>query len=286
MKKHNTCIIISDIVPVIILAFCLFGGSCISSRSGTAGSPAGFTPLVVESVIPFDEEDPESARLEINLALSEPADSGAGIGGLVRELLYEGQSAENYGKAVAAIHGELYDALRAEWIPRREDVRTDSFNWYYSEKVENRTVSVKGLIPGRENLLVLTKTTESYLGGAHGDSVTSCFVIDPAAAKRLTLDDIFNSREELRLKLEAELRRQYQLPEDAPLSAAGFFEDKIKLPENFFPVDDASGDVSGGDGDGSPVMRFLWNAYEIAPYVMGAIEISLPIGDLAPLFRK
>jgi hypothetical protein len=153
-----------------------------------------------------------------------------------------------------------------------------SFNWYYMEKVENKTVQVNGFMPGPGNLLMLTKTTESYFGGAHGNSVTSCFVIDPVAVKRLTLDDIFGNREELRGLLEAELRRRYQLPEGAPLSEAGFFTDRIELPENFFLAEEAPED--------SPFMHFFWNAYEIAPYVMGAIEVSLPLKELSPFFRE
>jgi hypothetical protein len=209
--------------------------------------------------------------------LSEPADPDSGLGKLIRELLYGGQSASDYGKAVIAEHRNIYTGLRDEWIPQG-GAQTASFNWYYMETVENRMVSVKNFIPGRKNLLILTKTTENYLGGAHGNRYTSCFIIDPAAAKQLTLDDIFNSPEELRLALEAELRRQYQLPEGAPLSSAGFFEDKIELPENFFLAEEASGD--------SPFIHFLWNAYEIAPYVMGAVEVSLPLKSLSPLLRK
>jgi hypothetical protein len=273
MKNYTIC--------TIMFAACLFLADCVSSRSG---GPVEFAPLVVECVIPFDGKDPQSARLEISLVLSEPADSGTGVGQLARELLYEGQSAADYGEAVIAEHEEFYAALRAEWIPLG-GARIDSFNWNYTEEVESR-VFTEDFIPGHENLLVLTKTTESYLGGAHGNYFTSYFIIDPVAGKRLLLDDIFSNREELRLLLEAELRRRYQLPEDAPLSSAGFFEDAIELPENFFPEDNASADLSDGAGNGSPVMRFLWNAYEIAPYVMGAIEVSLPLKSLSPLFRK
>jgi hypothetical protein len=237
-----------------------------------------FTPVLMENVIPFDRKDIESARFEMRLALSEPANADSDIGDLIRELLYEGQSAVNYGKTIAVEHEKSYAKLRTEWIPQG-GARMDSFNWYYMEKVESRTVSVKDLMPGRENLLVLTKTTESYFGGAHGNTSTACFVIDPAAVKRLTLDDIFNSREELRFALEAELRRQYQLPEGAPLSSVGFFENSIELPENFFPEkEEASGD--------SPSMHFFWNVYEIAPYVMGTIEVSLPLKNLSALLRE
>jgi hypothetical protein len=282
MKKYSVWIILS--------AACLFLGGCISSQSGTPEQDevrpvVKFIPAVVESIVPFDTETPGSTRFEIRLVLSEPADSDTGIGELIHELLYEGQSASDYGKAIIAEHRNIYTGLRTEWIPQGA-ARIASFNWYYMEKVENRTVPVKGFIPGREDLLVLTKTTESYLGGAHGNSVTSCFVIDPAAVERLTLNDIFGSREELRSLLEAELRRKYQLPEGAPLSEAGFFTDRIELPENFFLTEKAPDNLSGGQGADSPFMHFLWNTYEIAPYVMGAIEVALPLKELSPFFRK
>jgi hypothetical protein len=274
MKKYS--------VYIIIVAACFFLESCVSSQNdapeqGAAWSAVKFTPVIVEGIIPFDPETPGSAQFEIRLALSEPADTGSGSGKLIRKLLYEGQSASNYGEAVVVEHEKIYTGQRTQWIPQG-GAQMPSFNWYYVETVESRTVSAKDFIPGCENLLVVTKTTESYLGGAHGNHFTSCFVIDPAAARRLTLDDIFNSPEKLRLALEEELRRQYQQPKGAPLSLAGFFEDSIELPENFFFAEDASGD--------SPFIHFLWNAYEIAPYVMGAIEVSLPLKSLSPLLRK
>jgi hypothetical protein len=282
MNNYSVCI--------IVFAACLFSAGCISSRSGApeqaaVRSTAEFTPVIVESIIPFDRETPESTEFEIRLMLSEPADSGTRIGELVRELLYKGQSAADYGKAVIAEHESIYTGMRAEWIPQGA-ARIASFNWYYMEKVENRTVPVKGLMPGREKLLVLTKTTESYLGGAHPNSSTGSFVIDPAAVKRLTLDDIFGSREELRSLLEAELRRKNQLPEGAPLSEAGFFTDRIELPENFFLAEKAPENLSGRQAGDSPFMHFLWNTYEIAPYAMGAVEVALPLKELSPFLRK
>jgi hypothetical protein len=282
MKNYSICI--------ILFAACILFGGCVSSQNsvperGRGLSAAEFTPVVMKNVIPFDRKDSESARFEMSLALFEPANSGPGIGNLIRELLYEGQSAVNYGKTIAVEHEKPYAKLRPEWIPQG-GARMDSFNWYYMERIESRTVPVKNLIPGRENLLVLTKTTESYLGGAHGNTSTVCFVIDPVAVKQLTLDDIFGSREELRRLLEAELRRQYQLPEGAPLSEAGFFEDSIELPENFFPAEEAPGDASGGSPKDSLSMHFLWNIYEIAPYVMGTIEVSLPLEELSRFFRE
>jgi hypothetical protein len=282
MKKYSVCI--------VVFAACLFSAGCISSQSGApeqaaVQSTAGFMPVIVESIVPFDKETPESTRFEIRLVLSELTDSGTEIGELVRELLYKGQSATDYGKAVIAEHRDIYTGMRAEWIPQGA-ARIASFNWYYMEKVENRTVPVKGLIPGREKVIMLTKTTESYLGGAHPNSSIESFVIDPDAVKRLTLDDIFGNREELRSLLEAELRRKNQLPEGAPLSEAGFFTDRIELPENFFLAEKAPENPSGRQAGNSPFMHFLWNTYEIAPYAMGAIEVALPLEELSPFFQK
>ncbi|MDR1411591.1 MAG: RsiV family protein [Spirochaetaceae bacterium] len=282
MKKPSICLI-------VFAASLLFWG-CVSSQNsapdrGAARLSAESAPFVLETSIPFDKGDPRGPRFEITLSFPEPAGPDSGLGNLVRELLYKGQSAADYGNTVAAEHGKLYAELRDDWMAQGEKP-PESFNWYYTEKAESRTVQVKGLIPGHDKLLVLVKTTESYLGGAHGNSSTRYFVIDPAAVKPLALDDIFSSREDLRLLLEAELRRQYHLPEGAPLSDAGFFEDRVDLPENFFPAEDAGKGRSGGPAEDSPFMHFFWNAYETAPYVMGPIEISLPLKSLSPYLRK
>jgi hypothetical protein len=278
MKKYNGFI--------IILAACLILGACASRSTGQDQGtiPAEFARIIVEQVIPFNSEDPEGLRLELRFNLAEPADSRSGIRDLVRELLYKGQSAADYGDAVIQEHGALYDELRAQWATEEE--ASDSFNWYYTEDVEGHLVSVKSIIPGYETLLVLTKTTDTYTGGAHGSFSTNSFVVDPAAIKRLTIDDLFSNREELRRLLEAELRRRYELPKGAPLSEAGFFEDQVELPENFFLSQDAPERLSGNSTDGGPFISFLWNAYEIAPYVMGPITATLPLRELSALLRK
>jgi hypothetical protein len=270
MKKHRICI--------IGLAFIL--GACASRNT----PPAEFVPVARSSIVPFNNEDDEGPRLEIRLNLSEATDSKAGIDELVRQLLYKGQSAEDYGNAIIEEYTSLYDEQRTQWTPDEED-RLDSFNWYYDEDIVSSFVSVKKFLPGYKTLLTLTKTTDTYTGGAHGNSVITSFVIDMAAIKRLTLDDLFGNREELRRLLEAELHRQYRLPEEAPLSQAGFFEDTLELPENFLITQNAPDNIPGATGQ-DPHISFLWNTYEIAPYVMGPVRVDLPLREMSGLLRR
>jgi hypothetical protein len=72
-------------------------------------------------------------------------------------------------------------------------------------------------------------------------------------------------------QVEAELRTLTGIGETAHLQEGGFFENTITIPENFFIV-------PGGLG-------FHWDPYEIAPYAMGPIEITIPFEKLQNVLK-
>jgi hypothetical protein len=112
--------------------------------------------------------------------------------------------------------------------------------------------------------VVITRNLDAYEGGAHGLAQVYFTVFDRTAAKVLALADVVPAARQPALKnaVEAALRARYNVPEGQGFSAAGFFSDAIDLTENFFLSDGAIG--------------FYWNPYEIAPYVMGGIEVVVP----------
>jgi hypothetical protein len=112
--------------------------------------------------------------------------------------------------------------------------------------------------------VIVTRTLESYEGGAHGMTTTEYRVFDREKGRVIGLADIAGETERKLLKetVELTLRENYGIPEGAGFSSAGFFEDEITLPENFFLSEKGIG--------------FHWNPYEIAPYAMGAIEVVTP----------
>jgi hypothetical protein len=127
--------------------------------------------------------------------------------------------------------------------------------WWYTEKVET---SASG------SITVIKRQRESYEGGAHGSQELVYSVFNKADGDALKLADIVLAGQEGRLAalLMGALREKAELAEGAPLTEGGYFEDTVTAPENFFP-----------DADG---LSFVWNTYEIAPYVMGIIDVTVP----------
>jgi hypothetical protein len=152
------------------------------------------------------------------------------------------------------------------FVSRYLDMRSEEqgsgerFDWWYTETVEAAAVS--------DSVTVIKRRRESYEGGAHGSQKLAYAVFNKAGGTALGLADIMlaGSEGRLVLLLEDALRKKQELPEGAPLTEGGFFEDTVTAPENFFP--------------GSGGLSFVWNTYEIAPYVMGIIEVTVPWGAL------
>jgi hypothetical protein len=94
------------------------------------------------------------------------------------------------------------------------------------------------------------------------------FVFDAASAKQITLADIMPKTGIAALTAEAEasLRKDAGLAPNAPLTEAGFFEDRVALPDNFYLTPEG--------------IHFHWDPYEAAPYVMGFIETTVAYTEL------
>lgn len=123
----------------------------------------------------------------------------------------------------------------------------------------------------RDYLLGLTLLAYTDTGGAHGMPTIAYLTIDRRSGKPLALADLVQiPPETLQGLLEKHLRLGMNLPPQASLKAAGFFEDRLPVAENF-----------GVDAEG---LRFTYNAYDVAPYAMGQPNVRIPYDELAPFF--
>lgn len=117
-------------------------------------------------------------------------------------------------------------------------------------------------------ILTLASHAYAYTGGAHGNYGTRFITIDLEANKKLSLGHVLTSSGigPLKTELEKQFRQQAGLKENEPLTEAGLFENKIEPNDNFYLT---------GKGIG-----FSYMPYEIGPYVLGEINVFIPIGQL------
>lgn len=141
-----------------------------------------------------------------------------------------------------------------------------SFSW---EQILSMSVALNS-----NYLLCLEYLKYAFTGGAHGMTNVSYDIVYLENGQLLTYADIFkdNTDDALSVLLTRQLRKDYQVPEDVPLSEAGFFVDTINPNRNIYV---------NGNGIG-----FLYNSYEIAPYSAGSTNVFLEFRQIIDLLRR
>jgi hypothetical protein len=238
------------------LLFSLFTGCAVEPPVKQQDDSPGYQAIKIERKIPLIPENAEGPGMRLSLALldtniSEP------LRNLLWNLLYDGVSPGEYGNILISYYETQY--ADSDY----SGVFMESMNWEYTERILPEILS--------RDIVVISRSREYYLGGAHGMQEKAYFVISLEGPKQLKLDDLLRdgAKPELRALMEDALRDSRGLGRGEPLSAGGFFEDSVEIPGNFFLTREGLG--------------FRWDPYEIGPYVMGPVEITLPYEMVRPL---
>lgn len=127
---------------------------------------------------------------------------------------------------------------------------------------------------GRAQTYILEE--ESYTGGAHGMYTESAFLVDRKTGNRITEAEFFTDgyREPLAGLL---TERIYNLPEEDE-NFEGVNIDDIIFVDEIQPNGNFKVDERG--------VTYIFNPYEIGPYVLGIIHLLLPWEEVDPLVRK
>jgi hypothetical protein len=114
----------------------------------------------------------------------------------------------------------------------------------------------------------------AFTGGAHPNSRRRLVSFEVTTGHLVGLGDLTTDIAGLTSLVEQRLRSDLGVGTDDDLAAAGLWlpEEGLTLPENF-------GVISEG-------LLFHWDAYEIAPYSMGPIEVTVPAGDLTAILDR
>lgn len=173
---------------------------------------------------------------------------------------------------------EAVDLYLKEYTDRYQDLS----NFYYEDKTR-----LEGKMPewywyfmhNRNEILfkndyLLSYAVEysDYEGGAHGSFRITYTNIDLKELVTILEDDLFKPDyyEPLKEKIITRLMKNYDVTDPDSLLTRGFFTLEDIVPNNNFWL----------DGDS---IHYAYNQYEIAPYFMGIIEVSLPYSDLSDI---
>jgi len=105
-----------------------------------------------------------------------------------------------------------------------------------------------------------------FTGGAHGYTSITFLNFDPETGDILSNDEIFNP--EFKAYAEKLFREKNDIPEDGSINSTGFFfeNDQFQLPQNI------------GILKNKIILRY--NAYEVASYSEGGIQLDIPMEEV------
>ena len=242
--------------PVLVLsALC---SACVGTPPETPQSQ--YRELRYGSTIPLYPEQTAGPGLDLTLDLvgmNTPANQAE----FFHKVVYSGNSLEAYRDRVINEQTGIYrEEAAAVIIPEGEG--QSNLNWYYTEQV---------IVNGGENEgIVAERTLDSYTGGAHGLLKKKYYVLDLDSYRQVTINDLFENFHDVQIRaiIYDELRNYSGLAKGQPLSEGGFLSDAPELTENFYVTEQGLG--------------LYWNRYEIAPYVMGSIDLIIPWREIRP----
>lgn len=119
-----------------------------------------------------------------------------------------------------------------------------------------------------EKILSLVLNHYEFTGGAHGNYYSIGYTFDLQSGELLTLESVI-SKESIPFITRLCEAKILEIYEASSLTEAGMFEDHIEInsEQDFFLLEDA--------------LIFQFDPYEIAPYVMGNIEVEIPFDEIS-----
>jgi len=132
--------------------------------------------------------------------------------------------------------------------------------------------SIEGRISHRSpDLISIEFDLALFTGGAHGYTSVSYLNFNSKTGGQLCTKDIFE--DEFKSYAEKLFRQKNDIPEGQPINSTGlFFEnDSFQLPQNI------------GFSKNKIILRY--NAYEVASYAEGGIQLEIPIKDVEEFIK-
>ena len=162
-------------------------------------------------------------------------------------------------------YAEEYRELGNQYYEDMGNLKGDnqpSWYWYQLHK-DNE------LLFEDENILSYSVSHATYTGGAHGALQVLYYTIDLNSLTTITEEDIFvpNYHNFLTTNIINNLMKKHGVDTPEKLINEGFFNIEEIAPNNNFWIDDKG-------------VHYVYNQYEIAPYSMGPIEVTIPYEDI------
>lgn len=268
-KKTN----ISFFFLIVILFSC-------KHKSEVAPKPIFDSIQVVKKIFLLQENDttqpfsdveisftyPQKFKSEDDLARLQQIFIGTFFGDKKYDTLSPKKAFDDYLTEYRLSYKELLNSYRTD-KKKLENSSTPSWYWY-SLNLKNRVLFQN------DSLISYEVNRADYSGGAHGSLTISYYNIDLRSLTTMTEEDLFvpNYKKKLTKIIVKQLMQQYKVTTPQGLIEKGFFDVNEIYPNNNFRLDKEG-------------VHYIYNQYEIAPYSMGALDVSIPYSELSEILK-
>lgn len=168
---------------------------------------------------------------------------------------------DEYLKNYTAEYRTLVDQYNQDKANLESD-QMPSWYWYY-HYINNE------ILFNDKNIVSYSVEHSDYTGGAHGSLHVLFYTIDLNNITTITQEDIFqpNYHNFLTSKIIEKLMEKYDVSKAEQLIDEGFFDINDIAPNDNFWLSDEG-------------VHYVYNQYEIAPYSMGPIEVTIPFEEI------
>lgn len=263
---------------LIALISAAFISSCTNRTGFGKSQDIVYDSIIIQTNIPLlVENDTTLPYADVNLSFTYPvrfrdSESNERLqqifkGTFFGSTAYDSMSPQDAVKQYLDEYKERYTSLSNMYYEDKAslDGKPPMWYWYYMNTA-NKILF--------QNDLLLSYAVEysDYEGGAHGSYRITYTNIDLNELVTISEEDLFvpNYYKELTNKIIESLMKKYEVQKPDSLLMKGFFTIEDIVPNNNFWLSDEG-------------INYSFNQYEIAPYAMGVIDVTVPYSELSEI---
>ena len=239
-----------------------------------------FDTIIVAKQIPLLQNDTAQPYADVDIKFIYPVKFGTPedlarlqqifVGTFFTDIQYDVLSPQDAVNKYLENYIASYQALSNDYYSDKSRLpEGETPVWYYYQL----NISNKILFQD-DSLLSYAVEYSDYTGGAHGSYRILYYNIDLNDLVTISEEDLFvpGYYKPLTDIILRSLMKKYNVTAPDSLLTKGFFTIEDIVPNNNFWMDDKG-------------LHYTYNQYEIAPYSMGPIDVTIPYEELKPILK-
>lgn len=265
-------------VSILVLSFGLGLFTNCTGKGGAKSSRIVYDSIVVAQHIPLlQRNDTTLPYADVNVSFTYPvkfrdSESLARLqqifqGTFFGDSDYDSLTPQEAVDLYISDYTERYQSLSNYYYEDKARIEGKMPSWYWYIMYNSNKILFQN-----ESLLSYAVEYSDYEGGAHGSYRIIYTNIDLNELVTLSEEDLFvpGYFKPLTEKIVAQLMKNYDATVPDSLLMRGFFTIEDIVPNNNFWLDKDN-------------IHYSYNQYEIAPYAMGVIDVTVPYSDLSDI---